>query len=136
MQKLAVEPTKSLAEFGSENAQRASAEQEIRRSARFDEGRDLEFKESARVNKHTRQHDDAILYSAVKTVAAFLNTEGGSMLLGVANDGSIVGVDATSRSRREVWIPTSSISGMSSAAGSGARPSRPVYELSLWRSTM
>ncbi len=32
-------------------------------------------------------------HAALKTVAAFLNTEGGELLIGVADDGSIVGIE-------------------------------------------
>jgi predicted HTH transcriptional regulator len=34
-----------------------------------------------------------VTYAALKTIAAFLNTEGGDLLLGVADDGSIVGIE-------------------------------------------
>ena len=32
-------------------------------------------------------------HAALKTIAAFLNTEGGDLLLGVADDGAIVGIE-------------------------------------------
>ena len=32
-------------------------------------------------------------HAALKTIAAFLNTEGGDLLIGVADDGSIVGIE-------------------------------------------
>ena len=37
-----------------------------------------------------RQEEDAVL----KTLAGFLNTEGGTLLIGVADDGTVVGIDA------------------------------------------
>ncbi len=34
-----------------------------------------------------------VTHAALKTIAAFLNTEGGDLLIGVADDGSIVGIE-------------------------------------------
>jgi predicted HTH transcriptional regulator len=34
-----------------------------------------------------------VTHAVLKTIAAFLNTEGGDLLIGVADDGSIVGVE-------------------------------------------
>jgi len=34
-----------------------------------------------------------VTHAVLKTVAAFLNTEGGDLLIGVADDGSIVGIE-------------------------------------------
>jgi hypothetical protein len=48
-----------------------------------DEGDRLEFKETARVNVHTGNVDDKIVNSAVKTVAAFMNSHGGTLVIGV-----------------------------------------------------
>ena len=54
----------------------------------------LEFKSTLRWNLREDRKDDArITHAALKTIAAFLNTEGGDLLLGVADDGSIVGID-------------------------------------------
>jgi hypothetical protein len=47
------------------------------------EGERLEFKETARVNIHTGNVDDKIVQSAVKTVAAFMNSHGGTLVIGV-----------------------------------------------------
>jgi predicted HTH transcriptional regulator len=35
-----------------------------------------------------------VTYAAIKTIAAFLNTEGGDLLLGVADDRSVLGIEA------------------------------------------
>lgn len=58
------------------------------------EGERLEFKETARVNIHTNSVDSKIEHSAVKTVAAFLNTHGGTLVIGV-NDATkdVMGLD-------------------------------------------
>jgi len=58
------------------------------------ESKTLEFKATLRWNlKEDRQDDKAVTHAALKTIAAFLNTEGGDLLIGVADDGSIVGIE-------------------------------------------
>ena len=58
------------------------------------ESKTLEFKSTLRGNlKEDRKDDRRITYAALKTVAAFLNTEGGDLLLGVADDGSVIGIE-------------------------------------------
>jgi predicted HTH transcriptional regulator len=58
------------------------------------ESKTLEFKSTLRWNLRDDRKDDTLITHAVlKTVAAFLNTEGGDLLLGVADDGSVVGVE-------------------------------------------
>ena len=54
----------------------------------------VEFKSTLRMNLHTRQVDDKIQVSALKTVAGFLNAKGGTLLIGVADDGEVLGLDA------------------------------------------
>src|SRR2546430_3516735 len=58
------------------------------------ESKTLEFKSTLRWNvKEDRQDDKAVTHAVLKTIAAFLNTEGGDLLIGVADDGSIVGIE-------------------------------------------
>jgi len=58
------------------------------------ESRTLEFKSTLRWNlKEDRQDDKVVTHAVLKTVAAFLNTEGGDLLIGVAADGAIVGIE-------------------------------------------
>ncbi len=54
----------------------------------------VEFKSTLRMNLHTGQIDDKIQVSVLKTVAGFLNAKGGTLLIGVADDGEILGLDA------------------------------------------
>jgi predicted HTH transcriptional regulator len=57
------------------------------------ESKTLEFKSTLRWNLREDQKDDRIVTHAVlKTIAAFLNTEGGDLLIGVGDDKSIVGI--------------------------------------------
>lgn len=53
----------------------------------------LEFKSSARVNMHTGKRDEAMETVVAKTVAAFLNARGGTLLLGVDDSGALIGLD-------------------------------------------
>ncbi len=58
------------------------------------ESKTLEFKSTLRWNlKEDRQDDKAVTHAVLKTIAAFLNTEGGDLLIGVADDGSLVGTE-------------------------------------------
>jgi type I restriction enzyme R subunit len=67
-----------------------NAEELIKRG----ESKTLEFKSNLRFNlKESRQDDKGVTFAVLKTIAAFLNTEGGDLLIGVADDGSIVGIE-------------------------------------------
>lgn len=67
-----------------------SAEELIKRG----ESKTLEFKSTLRWSlKEDRRDDKGVTHAALKTIAAFLNTEGGDLLIGVADDGSIVGIE-------------------------------------------
>ena len=58
------------------------------------ESKTLEFKSTLRFSlKDGRQDDKGVTYAVLKTVAAFLNTEGGDLLIGVGDDGAIVGIE-------------------------------------------
>ena len=54
----------------------------------------VEFKSTARLNLHTGEQDQAIMWAVVKTIAAFMNTNGGTLLVGVDDDGRPVGVES------------------------------------------
>jgi hypothetical protein len=53
----------------------------------------LEFKSSFRYDYRQQKVNKALEAVIVKTLAGFMNTEGGSLLIGVADDGSIVGLE-------------------------------------------
>lgn len=71
----------------------------------------LEFKSSARYNLHTGTRDEKIEAVIAKTVAAFANADGGTLLIGVADDGEILGLaddlaimKAPDTDRFELWL--------------------------------
>ncbi|MBM3302956.1 MAG: putative DNA binding domain-containing protein, partial [Deltaproteobacteria bacterium] len=56
------------------------------------ETKTIEFKASLRVNLHTREKDPRMELSVLKTIAAFLNSGGGTLIIGVKDDGEPVGI--------------------------------------------
>ncbi len=67
-----------------------NAEELIKRG----ESKTLEFKSTLRWSiKEDRRDDEGVTHAVLKTIAAFLNTEGGDLLIGVADDGTIVGIE-------------------------------------------
>lgn len=57
------------------------------------ESEKLEFKSTLRWNLIADKPDKAIENSALKTIVAFLNTEGGILLVGVKDDGTVLGFE-------------------------------------------
>ena len=57
------------------------------------ENHTLEFKETLQYNIHTKKKDNEILNSSLKTIAGFLNANGGTLLIGVSDDGNTNGID-------------------------------------------
>lgn len=56
------------------------------------EGPKLEFKSSIRTNFHTNSIDKNIENAMLKTIAAYLNTDGGTLIVGVSDKGEILGL--------------------------------------------
>jgi hypothetical protein len=54
----------------------------------------IEFKSTLRVNLHTGQNDPKIELAILKTIAAFLNMSGGTLVIGVTDDGDPIGIEA------------------------------------------
>ena len=79
--------------------------------AKRGESDSLEFKSSARWNMRVGKRDDAMETVIAKTVAAFMNSGGGTLLIGVDDDGRLIGLGpdyATLKTpdadRFELWI--------------------------------
>ena len=62
-------------------------------SIRDGESKILEFKETLTKNIRTNQKDKEIQKATLKTIVAFLNTEGGTLLIGVNDEGAIIGIE-------------------------------------------
>lgn len=58
-----------------------------------DEGNEVEFKSTLRYDLQLERNERHVTDAVLKTVAAFLNTRGGTLLIGVADDKSIVGIE-------------------------------------------
>jgi hypothetical protein len=57
------------------------------------ENENLEFKSTFRANLHTNEIDRKIEYSALKAIAAFMNSKGGTLLVGIDDSGEITGTE-------------------------------------------
>lgn len=57
------------------------------------EGTQIEFKSTLRVNLHTGQPDPKMEHAVLKTIAAFMNSKGGTLFVGVNDDGEAIGLD-------------------------------------------
>jgi len=57
------------------------------------ESMQCEFKSTLRVNLHTGQNDPKMEHAILKTLAAFLNSNGGTLFIGVNDDGEVIGLD-------------------------------------------
>ena len=66
----------------------------VQKMIQLGESKRREFKSTMRVNLHTNKPGKEIETAWLKGVAAFLNTDGGSLLLGVNDDGEITGLEA------------------------------------------
>lgn len=60
----------------------------------YGENETTEYKSTLRVNLHTGQKDGRIEVAVLKTLAGFLNREGGTLYIGVSDDGTPIGIEA------------------------------------------
>lgn len=58
------------------------------------ESQTTEFKSTARWNSYTGKADPKLEHVIVKTVAGFLNAEGGTLLIGIDDDGNVLGLES------------------------------------------
>jgi hypothetical protein len=56
------------------------------------ESNQIEFKSTLRMNLHTGDKDPKMELAVLKTIAGFLNTHGGILMIGVSDDGSVLGI--------------------------------------------
>lgn len=57
------------------------------------ESKKLEFKSTLRLNLHTNNFDKKMENEVLKTIVAFCNSEGGELLIGVDDNGKILGIE-------------------------------------------
>jgi len=58
-----------------------------------EEGKHLEFKETLLYHTYKESPDTELRAQAVKEICAFMNTEGGYLVIGVSDDGTVKGID-------------------------------------------
>lgn len=69
---------------------------EVQRLIDSGESEWLEFKSTVRTNLQTGENDKRMEKAVLKTLVAFLNSDGGDLLIGVSDDGTIIGADVAS----------------------------------------
>jgi DNA-binding response OmpR family regulator len=57
------------------------------------ESAQIEFKSTLRFNLHAKRSDSNIELAALKSITGFLNANGGTLLLGVSDQGEVLGID-------------------------------------------
>ncbi len=69
-------------------------QEQVSTSELIDKGENdlVEFKSSLRWNAKSKHNDQLIEQAVIRTLAAFLNTKGGTLLVGVRDDGKILGI--------------------------------------------
>jgi restriction endonuclease S subunit len=65
----------------------------VRNFIRQGESKNIEYKETLSLDVKKKTKEKYIELSALKTIVAFLNTEGGTLLVGVADNGELTGID-------------------------------------------
>lgn len=58
------------------------------------EGQHIEFKSTLRVNLFSGKKDQLMEHEVLKTINGFLNSDGGTLIIGVADNGDALGLDA------------------------------------------
>jgi hypothetical protein len=70
-----------------------SSKKEILSLIKNGESEELEFKSTIRTNLYTNQPDKRIEFSILKTISSFLNSQRGTLLIGVDDKGNIQGIE-------------------------------------------
>lgn len=58
------------------------------------ENTEVEFKSTLRINLHTGEKDSKMEFTCLRTMAGFINMQGGTLFIGVADDGEPLGIEA------------------------------------------
>jgi len=70
-----------------------TAPQQIKILINEGESKTVEFKETFSLDINERTKQPRLIDASIKTIAAFLNSDGGNLLIGVADNGEIKGID-------------------------------------------
>jgi predicted HTH transcriptional regulator len=65
----------------------------------------LEFKSSLRFDLETLSVNKDLTKTVVKVIASFLNTRGGTLLIGISDDGTPLGLDPDIQTQRHRNLP-------------------------------
>lgn len=76
-----------------EAVDRLTLDDKVKRLIRQGESKTVEFKQTYSVDIKTNKKEGYIEASTLKTIVGFLNSEGGTLLIGVSDDGDIEGLD-------------------------------------------
>jgi len=76
------------------DSQAGSIDDDLLKMISAGEGSNLEFKSTLRTNLKTGKTDKAIELAWLKSVAAFMNSEGGTLLIGINDNSGIEGIEA------------------------------------------
>jgi hypothetical protein len=68
-------------------------EERILKEIKSGEKEKTEFKSTLRVNLYTGDIDKKVEYSVLKTIVAFLNSDGGTLFVGINDGGEIIGIE-------------------------------------------
>jgi len=65
----------------------------IRQKISIGENKKIEFKETLSLDRSTKQKNKILEHASLKTIVAFLNSFGGTLIIGVSNGREIIGLD-------------------------------------------
>ena len=82
----------------------SSSNEMLQKEIESGESTHREFKSSLRWHIHKSKFDEIITYSVIKTLAAFLNSSGGVLLIGVEDDGKICGIQHDGFSNEDKFL--------------------------------
>jgi hypothetical protein len=81
-----------------------ASEEDLRSLIQQGEDDDLEFKSTLRWNLKTEKPDKNVSLASLKTIAAFLNSKGGTLLVGVDDEGEVLGIDLQNFSNEDKYL--------------------------------
>jgi hypothetical protein len=84
---------KKLKKANPEKFSKENTAKEIIEEIKKGESENQEFKSTLRTNLHTNEKDKKIEHSILKTICGFLNSKGGTLFIGVTDEGKILGIE-------------------------------------------